>query len=254
MGKGPGGWRLALPEGLFVLVRHSFAVAYSERRRTKAEDILARWRQAGLAAASQVEVTVTRPAVEVLAFTPLAVSRFIPAIRDEISTWPRVGRGQARGLNTAPGAPAVIAKSPLSAPVGSAPSQPVLRTTAPLRNNPDDALVAVVAWVQANRMALRAAERNELGRWEATSRGVRVLLIRSNHTMRILFSGRFDVRAVLTAWRDQGTIVALPNRFTVYMRTRNSERGNRGTGRTFMAFSWEALERAGLQRSGSVLR
>jgi len=108
----------------------------------------------------------------------------------------------------------------------------------------------VVAWIHANRAALQAAEQNDLGRWEATSRRVSVLLIRANHAMRILFSGRFDARAILTAWRDAGTIVALPNRFTVYMRAGNGERGNRGTGRTFMAFSWEALEQAGLERNG----
>lgn len=191
-----------------------------------------------------------RPPVEVLAFTPLAVSRFIPAIRDEISTWPRVGHSQVRGLNTAAADPAPIAKSSPSAPGRSAPSQPVLRTTAPLCNDLDDALVAVVAWIQDNRTALCAPGGSDLGQWEATSHGASVLLVRTNHAMRILFSGRFDTRAILTIWRDRGIIIARPNRFTVYMRTESGEQSNRRKGTTFMAFSWEALERTGLSRNG----
>jgi hypothetical protein len=243
----PTGWRLELSEGSFVLVRHSFALTYGERRRTKPKDILGRWRQAGLIAASRVDVTAEKPWVEVIAFTPLAVSRFIPAIRDEISTWPRLGRGYVRGVNNPAAEPAFVAKPPLSVQGRPVPSQPGLRTTAPLRNDPDDALVAVVAWIQANRSALSAPGGSDLGQWEATSHGTPVLLIRTNHVMRILFSGRFDARAVLTTWRDRGTILARPNRFTVYMRTQNGEQVNRRARMTFMAFSWEALQQAGLQ-------
>ncbi len=247
----PEGWRLTLAEGPFVLVRYSFVLAYGERRRTKPQEILARWRQANLIAASRVEVTVARPPVEVLAFTSLAVSRFIPAIRDEIATWPHLGHGKVRGLNTTTAEPSFVVKPPLSGQGRSAPSQPAFRTTAPLRNDPDEALVAVVAWIQANRAALCAPGGSDLGQWEATSHGAPVLLVRTNHAMRILFSGRFDARAVLAAWRDRGTIIARSNRFTVYMRAQNGEQTNRRARMTFMAFSWGALERAGLQRDES---
>ena len=196
---------------------------------------------------------MARPPVEVLAFTPLAVSRFIPAIRDEIATWPRLGHGKVRGLNTTTAEPSFIVKPPLSAQGRSVPSQPAFRTTAPLRNDPDEALVAVVAWIQANRAALCAPGGSDLGQWEATSHGAPVLLIRTNHAMRTLFSGHFDARAVLTAWRGQGIIVARPNRFTVYMRAENGDRARQRTRMTFMAFSWNALEGAGLQRNGPNL-
>jgi hypothetical protein len=245
----PAGWQITLPEGPFVLVRHAFTLAYGERRRTNPHDILDRWRTAGLIAASHVDVTVEKPPIRVLAFTPLAVSRFIPAIRDEISTWPRLGRSQIHGLHSPAAEPAPVG-TPLPAQGRSVTPEPSFRTTAPLRNNPDDALAAVIAWIQANRVALCAPERSEFGQWEAKSRGVPVLLVRTTHVMRTLFSRRFDARAVLTAWRDQGTIVALPNRFTVYMRAGDGEQANRRSGKTFMAFSWEALERAGLQRKG----
>ncbi len=249
-GSTPPGWRITLPEGPFVLVRHSFALAYSERRRTKPQNILDRWRTAGLIAAPRVDVTVEKLPVQVLAFTPLAVSRFIPAIRDEISTWPRLGRNQIQGLNSPDAEPAPVGEPPLSAQARSVTLEPGFRTTAPLRNDPGDALAAMIAWIQANRIALCTPERSEFGEWEAKSRGVPVLLVRTNHAMRILFSRRFDARAILTAWRDQGTIVAMPNRFTVYMRAKDGEQANRRSGRTFVAFSWEALERAGLQRKG----
>jgi hypothetical protein len=245
------GWRLPLPEGPFVLVRHSFAVAYGERRRTKPQDILGRWRQADLIAPFRVDVTLERGPLEVLAFTPLAVSRFIPAIRDEIERWPRLSRGQIRGLDDPAAESATGAKPSLPVSPRSVPSQRSLQTSAPLRNRPDEALGAVVAWIQINRAALRAPGGSDLGQWEATSHGAPVLLVRTNQAMRILLSGHFDARAVLTAWRDRGTIVARPNRFTVYMRAENGEQANRRTRMTFMAFSWGALERAGLQRDES---
>jgi hypothetical protein len=245
------GWRLALPEGPFVLVRHSFAVAYGERRRTKPQDILGRWRQAGLIAPLRVDVTLERGPLEVLAFTPLAVSRFIPAIRDEIATWPRLSRGQIRGLNDPTAESVTDAKPSIPVSPRSVPSQRSLQTSAPLRNRPDEALGAVVAWIQINRAELRAPGGSDLGQWEATSHGAPVLLVRTNQAMRILFSDHFDARAVLTAWRDRGTIVARPNRFTVYMRAENGEQANRRTRMTFMAFPWAALERAGLQRDES---
>jgi len=246
----PAGWRIARPEGPFVLVRQTFALAYGERRRTKPQDILRRWRQAGLIAPFRVDVTLERGPLEVLAFTPLAVSRFIPAIRDEIATWPRLSRGQIRGLSDATDESATGAKPSIPVFPRYVPSQRSLQTSAPLRNRPDEALGAVVAWIQINRAALRAPGGNDLGQWEATSHGAPVLLVRTNQAMRILFSGHFDARAVLTAWRDRGTIVARPNRFTIYMRAENGEQAKRRTRMTFMAFSWDALEVAGLQRNG----
>ena len=245
------GWRVALPEGPFVLVRYSFVVAYGERRRTKPQEILARWRQAGLVVPFRLDVTLERQPLEVLAFTPLAVSRFIPAIRDEVTTWPQLSRGQIRGLNDPTAEPATVAKPSIPVSPRSVPSQRSLHTSAPLRNSPDEALGAVVSWIQINRAALHAPGGSDLGQWEATSHGAPVLLVRTNQAMRILFSGHFDARAVLTAWRDRGTIVARPNRFTLYMRAENGEQAKRRTRMTFMAFSWDALEGAGLQRNGS---
>jgi type IV secretory pathway TraG/TraD family ATPase VirD4 len=250
-GGAPAGWRITLPEGPFVLVRHSFVLAYGERRRTKPQDILDRWRTVGLIAASRVDVTVEKSPVQVLAFTPLAVSRFIPAIRDEISTWSLVGRGQVHGLSSTvvQAAPASRVSLPaLSRPLPVAKSR--VRTSDPLRNDPNEALEAVIGWARARKSEL-STPMSELGQWEATSHGMPVLLVRTNHAMRILISRRFNTHAVLVTWRDQGIIVARPNRFTLYMK--NREQGQR-TGTTFVAFAWEALERAGLKQDGSVMK
>ena len=93
---------------------------------------------------------------------------------------------------------------------------------------------------------------NDLGQWEATSHGGPVLLVRTSYAMRLLISRRFDRRAVLIAWRDRGIIITRPKRFTLYMRGEDSEKSRR-KGTTFVAFSWEALEKAGLKRNASVL-
>ena len=253
-GGAPAGWRISLPEGPFVLVRYSFALAYSERRRTKPEDILGRWRTAGLIAASRVDVTKEKPPVQVLAFTPVAVSRFIPAIRDEISTWPLLGGGHIHGLSTPIGQTASVAKVSLPAPPRSLPvPEPHARTSNQLRNDPNDALEVVIGWVRANKSELCTPTGSDLGQWEATSHGIPVLLVRTNNAMRILISRRFNAPAVLAAWRDGGIIITRPNRFTLYMRAENRDQARRRTGTTFVAFSWEALEKAGLKRNGSVL-
>ena len=254
-GGASAGWRITLPEGPFVLVRHSLALAYGERRRTKPQDILDRWRAAGLIAASRVSVTVEKPSVQVLVFTPLAVSRLIPAIRDEISMWPLLGRGHVHGLSN-PTAQAALPAAEASLPAHPRPvavPEPHLRTSDPLRNDPNDALEAVIAWIRVKKSELCTPAGSDLGQWEATSRGVPVLLVRTNHAMRILISRRFDAHAVLATWRDRGIIVTRPNRFTVYMRAESHEAGRGSIGTTFVAFSWEALERGGLQRNEAAL-
>ncbi len=91
-----------------------------------------------------------------------------------------------------------------------------------------------------------------LGQWEATSHGGLVLLVRTSQAMRILISRHFDARAVLMAWRDRGTIIARPNRFTLYMRAEDNEKRSRRRGTTFVAFAWDALEKAGLKRNVSI--
>jgi type IV secretory pathway TraG/TraD family ATPase VirD4 len=248
----PAGWRLAPPEGPFVLVRYSFALAYSERRRTRPQDIIDRWQRAGLVAASRVHVAAETPPVRVLAFTPVAVSRFIPAIRDEISAWPQLSPHSLQGLSTSPAHTVRVANVPLPPAPRSAPPRPDLQASPPLNDNPDEALAMIIAWIQSNKTALCSPMGSDLGQWEATSHGGPVLLVRTSQAMRVLISRHFDTRAVLTAWRDRGTIITRPNRFTLYMRAENDQKRNRRRGTTFVAFAWEALERTGLKRKVST--
>jgi hypothetical protein len=252
-GGAPTGWRLALTDGPCVLVRHSFALAYGERRRTKPQDIVERWQRAGLVAASRVIVTAEKPPVRAIAFTPVAVARIIPALLDEISTWPQLSPHHLQGLGTSPAQTVRAANLPHPSDPWAVPSpRPGLQAFPPLNTNADEALAAIIAWIQANKAALCTPMGSDQGQWEATSHGGPVLLVRTNYAMRTLISRHFDARAVLEAWRDRGTIVTRPNRFTLYMRAEDDDKRSRRRGTTFVAFTWDALEKAGLKRKMSI--
>src|SRR5207244_3011406 len=132
-----------------------------------------------------------------------------------------------------------------SGPRSVPPSQPNVQALPPLNANPDEALAAIIAWIQANKTELCAPTGSELGQCEATSHGGPVLLIRTTYAMRLLNSRHFDRRAVLIAWRDRSVIITRQNRFTLYMRAEENENSSHRKGTTFVAFSWEALERTG---------
>jgi SAM-dependent methyltransferase len=85
----------------------------------------------------------------------------------------------------------------------------------------------------------------ELGQWEGTAQGESVLLVRQAYLNRILLGQKFDLRAIMTAWRDAGVIVAEDKRFTIYARVTDRQQH----GARFVAFRWDRLEAASLSKS-----
>jgi len=248
------GWRATLSDGSYVLVRYALLAAYGERRRTRPDDIAARWRAAGLIAPGRVDVRAAQLAISVVAFTPLAESRLIPAIRDDVSSWPVVTPRDVRGLGVprpAPTAPEPGANGPAPEPTLSpaaalngqvARSEPAVSKT-----DPDAALQIVIAWAKAHRAALQADDApDDLGRWDTITYDQSVLLVRQQQLARLLMQRHVDYQVVLTAWRDSDVIVTAKDRgrFTVYQRVDGREQ----QGTRFIAFSWKALEAAGLGR------
>lgn len=225
------GWWVRLPGGDHLLLRWSFARSFGELRRTKAHEIAGRWQRAGFVIQRRLSVSDRGDNIPTLAFTPDAIGRLTPAVTDVIGAWPRLAPRDVRGLELEP--PVQISSS--------AQSPPVARGS---RNGPEQALLAVIAWVQANKDALQSSARQERGQWEATVQGESVLLIRQAWLNRILLGQKFDLRAVMTVWRDTRLIIAEEKRFTVYTRVADQHQ----QGARFVAFRWDRLETAGLSR------
>ena len=255
---GPLGWRATLTDGSYVLVRYTLLAAYGERRRTRPDDIAARWRAAGLIAPGRVDVRAAQAAIWVVAFTPLAESRLIPAIRDDVAAWPVVTPSDVRGL----GAPHPASTRPDSTVKGPAPEPALSPAAAPngevvssapaaSKTDPHAALQIVIAWAKAHRAALQTDDApDDLGRWDTTTYDQPVLLVRQQQLARLLMQRHVDYQVVLTAWRDADVIVTAKERgrFTVYQRVDGREQ----QGTRFIAFSWKALEAAGLARDRSA--
>ena len=94
-----------------------------------------------------------------------------------------------------------------------------------------------------------------IGRWEAVTNGIPVLLIRSRELMRLLFAEHVTPREVLRQWQHAGVIVtannvhdARANRFTVLMRSGDGMK----SGIRYVAIRWKHLEHAGLSRRPSA--
>ena len=90
-----------------------------------------------------------------------------------------------------------------------------------------------------------------IGRWEAVTNGIPVLLIRGHELMRLLSAEHAETREVLRQWKCTGVIVtagnaqdAHDNRFTVFMRPGDGMK----SGTRYIAIRWDHLERAGLTR------
>jgi Cch helix turn helix domain len=218
-----------LPDGDHLVLRWSLARSFGELRRTKAHEIAERWQQAGFMIARRLSVTENGENITVLAFTPDAVRRLTPAVTDIVAAWPRLAPGDLRGLE-------------LPLPRGTTSSISAARSP---KNSPDEALQAVMAWARTNKNTLQSAGSQELGQWEGTAQGESVLLVRQAYLNRILLGQKFDLRAIMTTWRDAGVIVADEKRFTVY--TRLADRDQQGA--RFVAFRWGDLEAAGLERN-----
>jgi hypothetical protein len=225
------GWWLRLPGGDHLLLRWSFARSFGELRRTKASDIAGRWQLAGLVIPRRLSVGDRGENIPVLAFTPEAIGRLTPAVTDVIGAWPRLVPGDVRGLKLEP-------------PAQTSPSARSQSAAKGQKNGPEEALLAVIAWVQANKGALQSASRQEQGQWEATVQGESALLIRQAWLNRILLGQKFDLRAIMGDWRETGIIIAEEKRFTVYTRVADKQQ----QGARFVAFRWDRLETAGLSK------
>mgnify|MGYP001347625387 CR=1 FL=1 len=226
------GWWVRLPGGDHLLLRWSIARSFGELRRTKARDLAERWQHAGFVVPRRLSVASNGDTVPVLAFTPDAVRRLTPAVTDTVGAWPRVAPREIRGFELVPASSDGTSPSGPAAPAGS-------------KDNVDEALQVLLAWLHANKQSFQSPTNHEHGEWDATAQGEAVLLIRQPSLNRILMSRKFDLHAIMTAWRDTGVIVAQDKRFTVY--TRVSEAGQ--TGARFVAFRWARLHAVGLLKT-----
>jgi len=220
------GWWVPLPDGDHLVLRWSLARSFGELRRTKAHDIAERWQRAGFVIARRLSVTESGENVAVLAFTPDAVRRLMPAVIDVVGAWPRLMPSDLHGLE--------LGFAPETKPSASPARSP--------KNSPDEALQAVMAWARMNKNTLQSAGSQELGQWEGTAQGESVLLVRQAYLNRVLLGQYFDLRAIMTAWRDAGVIVAEERRFTIYARVTDRQQH----GARFVAFRWSQLEAASL--------
>ncbi len=239
----PAGWRAALGGGSHLLVRWALLVGYADRRGLRATEMLARWQRADLVRDGRRSVTGSGEPISVVAFTPRALSRLIPAIADRVSVWPVLAPEQVRDGSTP-----VPVRTTAPEPLRATTQRQVARLPRSVpRNDPEGALRAVIRWAHAHRAELSGADR-QLGQWDGVTRDTPVLLIRSQQVMQILGRQGYDAQGVLVAWRDSGVIVTVPGRFTVRMRSGESDEEDKDfRGAYFMAFAWNAIQRAGLQ-------
>jgi len=108
-----------------------------------------------------------------------------------------------------------------------------------------------VRWAEEPREALVIPAGEPIGRWEAVTNGIPVLLVRGHELMRLLSAEHAETREILGQWKHTGVIVTADNaqdthdnRFTVFMRPGEGTQ----SGTRYIAIRWEHLERAGLSR------
>ena len=241
------GWWVQLPGGDHVLTRWTCVRRFGELRHTKARDIAERWQRAGFVIRRRPSMAAPGGAIPVIAFTPDAIRHLTPAVTEVASRWPRVSSRDIQGFELTP-------------PTGEhSPSpNPAAKGT---QNGHEDPLRVVVERARAHRTALQSATSQENGQWEALVQGESVLLIRQLYLTRMLMQQKFDLRTIMTTWRDTGVIMAEEKQFTVHTRARNQRavRGvplgparGRGTREDVGAVLWETRSRLGGRRAKLV--
>ena len=205
--------------------------------------MLHHWREAGLAEPSALQVADGPgrgpiPAV-VLTAKALGRDRLTPALLDKVAALPKLSPQQIAAQKSGRAAPA------RSKPSARSPQ------SATRSDDPHRALQAVVRWADEHRHALVIPAGEPIGRWEAVTNGIPVLLIRTRELMRLLSAEHAETREVLRQWKHTGVIVTADNaqdthdnRFTVFMRPGEGTQ----SGTRYIAIRWEHLERAGLSR------
>jgi hypothetical protein len=230
-----------------MAVRQALVEAYAARRGTRAQKMLHQWREADLVEPSALQIAdgPGRGPVPAIVLTAKALGRdrLTPALLDKVAALPELSPQRIAARKGGRRAPA------RGKPSGRS-SQSASRSADPHR-----ALQAVVRWAEEHREALVIPAGEPIGRWEAVTNGIPVLLVRSRELMRLLFAEHVTPRDVLRQWQHAGVIVTpnnvhdvRANRFTVFMRSGDGMK----SGIRYIAIRWKHLEYAGLSRRPSA--
>jgi hypothetical protein len=188
-GGAPTAWRVrTATNGVSMVVRQALVEAYAARRGTRAEKMLHHWRETGLVEPSALQIAVGQgrepvPAV-VLTAKALGRDRLTPALLDKVAALPELSPQRIAARKSGRAAPA------RGKPSGRPPQ------SASRSGDPQRALQAVVRWAEERREALVIRAGEPIGRWEAVTNGIPVLLIRSRELMRLLFAEHVTPRDV----------------------------------------------------------